>query len=258
MDKTFTFSGREMPLDMATITPTTFPAPPASLCWICGDPATSREHLVKRSDLRALLGHVSQSKPIYVHTARSQNRPVGSLNADALKFSSRLCEFCNTTRTQPHDYDWDRLSEALRLRSPSIAAGQFVRINSVFPHDTRRAMRHVHLYFVKLFGCKLVEGGIPIETKSFADAIKNDRLHPNLYLVFGPKPGVDKIVAGGTDVHTFTTSDGTCAVAFWIHQVGDLWVNVVYAADGHSPPMLRDTWHPRRGAQRLKMSHFTP
>lgn len=231
----------------------------SSICWICGSPATSREHLVKRSDLRALVGRVSQSNPLYLHTAKRQKRRIGSLSADALKFSKTLCDHCNSTRTQPHDFAWDCLSEAFRSRRPSFVAGSFVRANSIFPYDTRRAMRHVHLYFAKLIGCKIADGGIPIDLKPFARAIVNDRLHPNLYLAFGPKPGEDKVIAAGTDVETFKTNDsGRCVVAFWIHQVGEVWINVIYAADGHHPPFLRDAWHPRFGGQRMKMSSFTP
>jgi hypothetical protein len=32
-----------------------------------------------------------------------------------------------------------------------------------FPHDTAREMRNVHLFFVKQFGCLIVEGGISID-----------------------------------------------------------------------------------------------
>lgn len=244
---------------MSTLTAAVSANPPPPLCWICGDTAASREHLVKRSDLRALVGRVTQSNPLYLHTAKRKNRPIGSLNADALKFSKSLCDYCNTTRTQPHDFAWDDLSKALRTRRPPLVGGEFMRANAIFPYDTRRAMRHVHLYFVKLMGCKIADGGIPIDLRPFAHAIMKDRLHPNLYLAFGPKPGVDKVIAAGTDVQTFTTKDtSTCAVAFWIHQVGTLWVNVIYAADGHHPPFLRDAWHPRFGGRRMKMSAFTP
>jgi hypothetical protein len=228
-------------------------------CWICGDEASSREHLVKRSDLQALVGSISQSDPIYLHMATRRNRRIGSLNADGLKFSKTLCAHCNSARTQPHDRAWDYFSAFIRSRRPAISAGDSIRSNSIFPYDTRRAMLHVHLYFVKLMGCKIVEGGIPINLVPFSQAIMNGRLHLNLYLSFGPKPGTDKVLAGGSNVETFTTKDaGVCAVAFWIHQVGDLWVNVIYATDGHLPPFARDAWHPRFGGQKMKMSAFTP
>lgn len=228
-------------------------------CWICGDQVSSREHLVKRSDLHALVGPISQSDPLYLHTATRRNRRIGGLNADGLKFSKTLCAYCNSTRTQRHDRAWDYFLAFIRSRTPAISAGEFVRANSIFPYDTRRAMRHVHLYFVKLMGCKIVEGRIPIGLGPFSQAIMNDRLHLNLYLSFGPKPGTDKVIAGGTDVETFTMKDaGICAVAFWIHQVGDFWINVIYAADGHLPPFAHDAWHPRFGGQKIRMSAFTP
>jgi hypothetical protein len=44
-----------------------------SCFWICGSPADSGEHVVKRSDLKSLVGVVSQSDPLYIHTAKRRN-----------------------------------------------------------------------------------------------------------------------------------------------------------------------------------------
>jgi len=90
-------------------------------CWICGGGAAeTREHRSKASDLRSLFGTPTQADPLYFHTAKRKNFRVGSLKADVLKFSHRICIQCNAARTQPHDRAWAVLSETLRSRQPPI------------------------------------------------------------------------------------------------------------------------------------------
>lgn len=230
-------------------------------CWICGAPANSREHKIKKSDLKAVIGSPpTQANPIYIHTAARKNKRIGSLNADALKYAPSLCQLCNNTRTQPHDYAWQCLSESLRLRQPTVTAGCYVRTNRIFPYDTRRAMRHVHLYLVKLFGCMIVEGGgTQIDIAPFAQAILNDRIHPNVYAAFGPAPRgevEDKVIASGTDLEMEVLPDGRCTFAACIHDVGTLSVRVMYALDGEDRQGLVGAWNPKHGTTRLRMDHF--
>jgi hypothetical protein len=231
------------------------PAPP---CWICGGGAAeTREHRAKASDLRSLFGDFTQADPLYFHTAQRRNFRVGSLKADVLKFSHRICIQCNSTRTQPHDRAWAVLSETLRSRRPPIAPGAILRANGIFPYDTKRAMRNVHLYFVKAFGCQIVEGGIPIDIGQFSKAILDGRPHPNLYLALGPTPKApgEPVIAGGSDVQVAMLGK-QCAFATWFYEVGNLSVNVMYAIDGEKGQGLVQAWHPRSGRNRLVMANF--
>src|SRR5258708_1281489 len=124
----------------------------APTCWVCGAPATTGEHRTKKSDARAVFGRIVPDKPIMLHNSKGKNIPVRSLDAKPLKSPRSLCADCNNRRTQPHDRAWERLSAALRKRIPSMTAGQSLRANNVFPYQTSREMKNVHLYFVKLFG----------------------------------------------------------------------------------------------------------
>src|SRR5205823_5717191 len=127
-----------------------------------------------------------------------RNRRVGSLKSDILKFSNRICEKCNSSTTQPHDYAWQHFSQNVRARVPAITAGIYLRPNRIFPYNSREAMLSVHLYFLKLFGCQIVEGSIPIDIESFARAIRDGKAHHDVYLGFGPTaPGGPANMAGG-------------------------------------------------------------
>ncbi|MBC3885208.1 hypothetical protein [Undibacterium griseum] len=231
-------------------------------CWICGaEEAATREHLTKASDLKALFGKPSQRNPLYFHASdltgisRRRNIRVGRLKSDTLKFAHRICLTCNSARTQPYDYAWELCSRDLRAAVPRLLAKGSFRANSLFHYDTRRSMRFVHLYFTKLFGCAVIEGGLPIDIEPFSEAIMSGRPHPHLYLAFGHLP-LPVVMAGGSDVHT-AQLEGKVAFATWLYHVGDLAVNVMYALSGQDRERLKVAWHPYMGAQRLSFTQFS-
>jgi hypothetical protein len=78
-------------------------------CWICGiNDANSGEHLIKKSDLRDVMGKPTEAAPFYFHKPGLQAKAVGSLNADILKSSAPMCAHCNPA-TRP------RLGNDVRL-----------------------------------------------------------------------------------------------------------------------------------------------
>lgn len=226
-------------------------------CWICGSPANSREHSIKRSDLKSLVGTPNLVTPIYLHTAKRRNIRIAGLNANALKSPARICQYCNNTRTQPHDLAWQIFSETLRSRLPALAPDQKIRCNPIFPYASRQAMRDVHLYLLKLFGLKIVEGGISIDIAPFGEAILRSRPHPKVFIAFGPTPpdADSRVIAGGSDV-AVATLNGRTTFAAWIHHVGNLWVEVMYAEPSEKRQGLVGAWHPRFGHKRLFMRRF--
>jgi hypothetical protein len=230
-------------------------------CWICGaEEAATREHLAKASDLKAVFGKPSQGKPLFFSASgrpgmpRRRNLHIGGLKADTLKFAHRICLTCNSTRTQPDDYAWEHCSGELRAAIPRLLAKGSFRANWLFSYDTRRAMRCVHLYFTKLFGCLVVEGKISIDPAPLAEAITSGQPHLYLYLAFGHLAMPVKMV-GGSDVYT-AKLEGKVACATWFYNVGDLAVNVIYALPSEQPQGLEVAWHPRMGAKRLPFTHF--
>lgn len=137
-----------------------------------------------------------------------RNKAVKSLDAKILKAPIRICNDCNSARTQPHDKAWEQMSDQVRSRRLTI--GHWVRANRIFRHDTRRQMIYVHLYFLKLFGCMLCEAkanghDVPIDVAPFSDAIISGRPHPEVHLQFGKCDGT----VGRTNLHCFKTDQGS-------------------------------------------------
>ena len=115
-------------------------AVPHETCWICGiNDANSGEHLIKKSDLRDVLGKPTQAAPFYFHKPGLQGKAVGSLNADILKSSAPMCAHCNNARTQSHDLAWETMSRWFTTRPKPLKKGQFVRGNKIFPYAIQDA-----------------------------------------------------------------------------------------------------------------------
>lgn len=214
--------------------------------------------MTKASDLRAEFGSVSQKEPLYIHDNNRKNQPVGSFKADALKFPKSLCSHCNNTRTQPHDLAWEKFSAAIRKHQPKISSGTVVRANRIFTYDTAREMLNMHLYFVKVLGCHIVEEQIPIEIMSFASAIKQGTAHPNIYLKFGiPVSFAGEPLRGASNaLAAIDRSNGQVQFFTWICSPGNIAINVMYAVEGEKRDGLIGAWHPRLGTNKLVLHDF--
>jgi hypothetical protein len=226
--------------------------PPAPLCWICNiKPANSGEHKTKRSDLLAVLGKPTQAEPFYYHDLEQANRLVQGLGAQILKSPIRICAECNNARTQPYDRAWERMSD--RLRGRRLKVGSWVRANRIFPYDTRREMKNVHLFFLKLFGCMLCEAkanghDLPIDIAPFSEAIMSGRPHPEVHLQFGRCDGT----IGRSNLHVWTSQPHGSVLAAWLYQLDTIAVSVQFVQAGRFEHR-RDLWHPKSQTSSKRM-----
>lgn len=222
-------------------------------CWICGDNANSGEHRIKASDLKSLFGHVTQKAPLYFHTDVKRNQPVAGIKSNKLKYSAPICARCNNERTQPHDRAWEQLSSYLRTRQPAIRPGDLVRLNRPFPGNVGQSMLGVHLFFVKLFGCLIVEHSIPLDIGPLSQSILHNKPHPNVWLAFCiglQNPSIKH--AGCSQVETVQL-DGRIAYARWFYVVDRLAVKVIYAEPSVRHRSLVHAWHPSSIGKRVRV-----
>lgn len=229
------------------------PDPDAAKCWICRvNEANAGEHMIKQSDLRAVFGKPARNQRFYFHDLEKPNREVQSLGSKMLHSPILICAYCNTTRTQPHDRAWEQMSHWLRNRQSPIRVAGFVRGNRIFPYDTKRWMRNVHLYFLKQLGGMILEGKgiVPIDVTPIADSIMNSRMHHEVYLQFGIGDGTV-----GRLVKCIQLETGH-VLACLFYRVGILTVNIVFAQSDGKWEALSTAWHPRRGSNRFVIADF--
>lgn len=217
----------------------------AKPCWICKkNPANSKEHRIKKSDFVFVMGRPNQDDVRFYHSSKGKNIPVKGADAGILKYDDNLCTTCNTTRTQPHDCSWARLSKALLSDPTLVKVGNSIRLNKIFPNNTRQHKRNVHLFFLKQFGCFIQSGiGEPSMDKksvlekseiekildSLSTTIMKDKWHPHVYLSFGRTPleGFEGQV-GKSNLDMIRKSDSSIVGMGYFYYIGPLSVGVLY------------------------------
>ncbi|GIB63465.1 hypothetical protein VCSRO93_3604 [Vibrio cholerae] len=200
-----------------------------SNCWICNAPANSGEHIVKKSDLKQMFpGVVNQQSPIYHRKNGEQKRPIGSLNAEALKYEKSICSNCNGGLTQRHDESWRTLSNT--LMSLARQRCSTVDLKKVFPSSVYQSVINVQLFFAKLFGCKAIESGLGVDLTCTASSIVNNDVHPNIYLKFRHSDnGKSASYCAVSDFEVFHDKHGRLIYAHFYYTVGEYTVDVLYS-----------------------------
>lgn len=182
-------------------------------CALCGSiEKPTGEHKIKASILERELG----SDALYVGTTGSDGkfRLAQSAKSKFLKFKSRLCEACNTSRTQPADMAFDLLHEEAREIATGGGDPSDVFASASF-EPTSEAYLNAFRYFAKLLCCHLAEVGAPrfIPLAGFATGETSTnrvwlqiRRDPTFH-AFQQKHGVEQYAAhGGLIVYGDKTS----------------------------------------------------
>lgn len=214
-------------------------------CWICGSKGDSGEHLSKATDIKSVFGEISQRKPLVLRKDDNTKKKLGSRKADALKSSAPICTQCNNVRTSSHDRAWEKLSEFLRQYPLDRRGPLSIRLSKVFKHDRYKNVLAVHLYFVKLFGCRIVENSIPIDTDSFSESILKEKPNPLIFIHF-KKGLVPKLkTVGLSNIQASNDETGTIVGAVWTYIVDNLFVDISYSRTPARTEYLKNSFHPQ-------------
>ncbi len=227
------------------------------ICWVCGDQATTGEHLIKKSDLADIFGEPNPSRPLFLHNAAKTNHRIQGLNADALKIRNCLCAKCNNERSQPYDRAWEVFSHFIRNRLSRIRSGTFVRADRIFPLASNRELRNVQLYFVKLFGCLIHDNKIPIDIEPFAAALLKGKHHPDVFIKLGCMPREDRMVGVAGLATAVDTVTNKVSCAQWFYEIDCFAVNVIYTPHHTFWDTTEGAWHPKHGTGRLLVHDFS-
>lgn len=225
-------------------------------CWICGNEGATGEHLIKSSDLKRQFKKVNQDFPLYFHTERQKNIPVGSLKAKRLKSKALICNHCNSALTQPYDREWEKLSQYLNENIQRISSKGLVNLSKIFPGAVKTSMLNVHLFFVKAFGCKVVESGAPLPVEEFSKALIDGKAYNCIHIGLGKNFTKSSINhAGQTEIHA--VNEGNESVfASWIYVVDKIAVNVIYADKYKNPNVMKNTWNHDSITKILKLKKY--
>lgn len=183
--------------------------PSTGTCWICGSPATTHEHKFKASDIRRLFG----SDLMFVHRngddialARAARGP----RSAHLKYSSPICERCNSATTQESDRAYDKFITHIENEGATESA-----ISSAFslPEFQKSGESYIPLfrYFAKLIGCHLADIDAPIPTH-LSKFVRKASARNCIWLATRPNPEIQRRAANGNEDDTRYAAHGGLVV----------------------------------------------
>ena len=212
-------------------------------CWICGQEAKTGEHLVKASDLRYYFGQVTTQQPVYFHMG-DRRWTMQSTNSKYVKSEAKICNSCNSDKTQPFDKDWALMSQYLQDNFAQLSSNGKIKLANVFPGRKSEAMLNIHLYFSKLFGCRLASEDTPLSLEPFRQAINLNQQCNNLFIKFCTWEPTNKC-AGITSIKA-VEKDNAPIVVWWFYIIGKVAVYVSYNFNPEIKKLTRRCWHPDR------------
>lgn len=228
-------------------------------CWICRKrPADSSEHKVKASDVRLTAPTLARSTPAYLQiNSTATNRKIGSAKAKALAFSPSICRYCNNTGTQPYDEAWQRLSYYLHANWVEITGRGSFDLSKPFAGEAATHALDVHLFFVKILGCKLQADKIQVDLASFSAALLDRTPHPEVtLLIANSNVPAGQFLFYESDVSVLRNGDEVYS-AVWMYLVHPVAIKVCYLKDG--APVREPVgfpWHPNRQRKIVKISPY--
>jgi hypothetical protein len=207
------------------------------------------------------MGEPARGSPFFFNSRTRKNRHVQGADTGLLKPVKDLCAACNSTRTQPHDLALVGLVQWMKTHKPVMTPGMVLRPREIFGKDAAQQLINLHLYFVKKFGCLVVQARhegtpMPISLADAAKAILTGRPHPHLYLRFGCTPPAWPTTIGRANPDSiYDRLEGKHVWLDWCHYFGPYAVHVIYAEEVMKHHwMLADAWHPRNGVRKLRLA----
>ncbi len=224
-------------------------------CWICNSPGTTKEHLFKASDIKLYFPGVSQKNPIYLHKKNNKNIPIGSKKNDHLKSQALLCSQCNHKTTQQHDEAWKIMSNYISNNVKNIERYCRIDIKKVFPGNSTKSGEFMHLYFLKLFGCLLVESNNNTLAHELATCIIKGRPHPHVFLYISESiTALGGVYYGVSDLDVVFSSSGVLSGAGWEYMIGEYIISLRYVRPGYIGVHKSNSWHPTYNSKIIKLS----
>lgn len=153
-------------------------------CWICGSIADSGEHRIKRSDLIKIHGKGPYSGDQSLVMVKSgKENPIQGPNSKFLKYKKSLCKACNGTKTQKYDEAYSDFIDYIEENEKQIIEKRLICLADVFKKDVEARQRHLYKYFVKSFGCRVVEAGRNVP-QNLVDLLDQKCFETNLFITF--------------------------------------------------------------------------
>jgi hypothetical protein len=223
-------------------------------CWICGEKADSREHRVKHSDLKNIIGKPTQKAPFYLRDETGVNHEIKGGNVDLLVWDQKICSNCNNALTAPYDRAWEVLSAFLMANKNGLSK---INLKEIYGKDFFKRTVDLQLYFVKLLGFGVISVGANVQLDYFKSSLLSRSVHPDVYLRFAyfenwPKNEFIHL----SDLYTKNDRFGPFFAAM-AYGVGPWGVYVAHwLPRGPKPEMVENGFQPIGSSSLINVSKF--
>lgn len=158
-----------------------FREPNTSACLLCGSThKLTREHKIKASALRKVFGDAKLT--VGVQGGETPPRFAQSVNSRNLKFQTRLCESCNTSRTQAADKAFETLHMRVCEFYEQNRDLSEVQSDELMVEGSPNYL-NTFRYFSKLLACHIAEMGAPVLNELCDFAIGKSDFNPINFFV---------------------------------------------------------------------------
>jgi hypothetical protein len=128
-------------------------------------------------------------------------------------------------------------------------------MSSPFPGGSRLAALQVHLYFLKLFGCKIVEDKEPIDLTGFSEALRTVQPHPEVSILIADGANdTQGLLAYDSDVYIMRNQQGEIHGAIWLYLIHPIAIKVGYIKAGQPLYLPGHPWRPSKPGIIVKLS----
>ena len=221
---------------------------PHRLCWICGAPANSAEHSVKRSDIFRLFGRGPYTKGnrLLKKTEDGTRTVVQGPGSRHLTFENVICQPCNNTLTQPFDLAYDVFMDYVVANANSVLRERRIDLRRVFGVCGHKQYKNLFRYFVKSLGCRIADANraVPADLSS---AMRGGPLPSTLALTFcvnEPLAAISSSLQKIAKVHrlagTLDTLTKTHVDFVWDYSYG--WLTIAFRYNRQPDPALGEVW----------------
>jgi hypothetical protein len=123
-------------------------------CWICGQPADSREHKVKKSVVEKTYKDFFDNGTV-LHLRDGKFTKLQGPDSKKIKYEKTICAYCNNNRTQQFDEAYEQFFNYVQDQSLLISEKRMIDFKDIYGHNFEAGQLNLFKYFVKLFGCDL-------------------------------------------------------------------------------------------------------
>jgi hypothetical protein len=227
----------------------------AAQCWICREPADSAEHRLKMADIVRAYGkgpYKGGAAP--VHVRGDDKSPVQGPRSMIIKYQPSLCHSCNTARTQPFDRVYDRLIDWIFANEAVVLRKRLIDFAQVYGAGFEKDQRNLFKYFVKSFGCRLVDAG-QVVPKDLVDLLSLDYFQTALKITFSvnedvllmPRRDRDGFI-GKAGIGAFLSKSNPHTLNGYVSNEHVSWFTAnywygVYPEGGTGAPWIADAQH---------------